>query len=105
MTKLIALVAAGMFAAGTMFAGSHGDCTKEAANKGKMACEVSLASLDLTPDQKTKMDAVMAEHMKAGCNEASEAKYTEQVKSILTKEQFTKFESECKGHAGDKTQA
>ena len=105
MTKLIALVAAGMFAAGTMFAGSHGDCTKEAANKGKMACEVSLASLNLTPEQKTKMDAAMAEHMKAGCNEASEAKYTEQAKSILTKEQFTKFEAECKGHAEGKTEA
>ncbi len=105
MTKLIALVAAGMFAAGTMFAGSHGDCTKQAANKGKMACEVSLASLDLTPDQKTKMDAAMAEHMREGCNEKSEAKYTEEAKSILTKAQFTKFESECKGHAKDKTEA
>src|SRR5215472_13166387 len=103
MTKLIALVAAGMFAAGTMFAGSHGDCAKQVANKDKMACEVSLASLNLTPDQKTKMDAVMAEHMKAGCNEASEAKYTEEAKSILTKDQFTKFETECKEHG--KTQA
>lgn len=104
MTKLIALVAAGMFATGTMFAGSHGDCTKQAANQGKMACEVSLASLHLTPDQKTKMDAAMAEHTKAGCNEASEAKYTEEAKAILTKEQFAKFESECKGSAKGKTQ-
>jgi|ERR1051326_940802 len=104
MTKIIALVAAGMFAAGTMFAGSHSECTKQAANTGKMACEVSLASLNLTPEQKTKMDAAMAEHMKAGCNEASEAKYTEEAKSILTKEQFAKFEKECKGTAKDKTQ-
>src|ERR1700750_3433424 len=104
MTKLIALVAAGLFVACTMFAGEHGDCTKQVGNKqGTMACEVSLASLNLTPEQKTKMDAPMAEHMKAGCNEASEAKYTEQAKSILTKEQFTKFEAECKDHG--KTQA
>ena len=63
MTKLIALVAAGLFVTGTMFAGEHGDCTKQVGNKqGKMACAVSLASLNLTPEQKTKMDAVMAEH-------------------------------------------
>ncbi len=29
MTKLIALVTAGLFAAGTMFAGEHGNCTKQ----------------------------------------------------------------------------
>ena len=75
MTKLIALVAAGVFAAGTMFAGEHGDCTKKVGNEAKAACTVSLASLNLTPDQKTKMEAVMAEHQKAGCTEASEAKY------------------------------
>src|SRR6476660_7183132 len=103
MTKLIALVAAGLFAAGTMFAGSHGDCTKQAANKGKMACEVSLASLNLTPEQKTKMDAVMAQHEKEGCNEASEAKYMQEAKTILTKEQYAKFETECKSDK-DKTQ-
>ena len=104
MTKLIALVAAGFFVAGTMFAGEHGDCTKQAGYKGKMACEVSVASLNLTPEQKTKMDAVMAQHEKEGCNEASEAKYMQEAKTILTKEQYTKFEAECKKSDKDKTQ-
>ena len=72
MTKLIALVTAGLFAAGTMFAGEHGNCTKQVGNEAKMACTVSLASLNLTPEQKTKMDAAMEEHHKAGCSEASE---------------------------------
>ena len=53
MTKLIALITAGLFAAGTMFAGEHGDCTKQVGNETKMACQVSLANLNLTPDQKT----------------------------------------------------
>jgi Spy/CpxP family protein refolding chaperone len=97
MTKLIALIAAGLFAAGTMFAGEHGHCTKQVGNEGKMACEVSMASLDLTADQKTKMDAVMAEHVKAGCSEATEAKYMKEAKGILTKEQYAKFKAECKG--------
>ena len=93
MTKLIAVVTAGLFAAATMFAGEHGDCTKQVGNQAKMACTVSLASLNLTPDQKTKMDAAMADHQKAGCSEASEAKYMEQAKSILTPEQYAKFEA------------
>jgi hypothetical protein len=100
MTKLIALLVAGMFATGAVFAGEHGDCTKQAGNKSKPACAVSLASLNLTPDQQTKMDAAMAEHHKAGCSEASEAAYMKQAEGILTKEQFAKFEAECHAHKG-----
>src|SRR5437762_4474805 len=97
MTKFIALVVAGMFAAGTLFAGEHGDCTKQVGNTAKPACTVSLASLNLTADQKTKMDSAMAEHQKAGCSEASEAKYMKEAKTILDKDQFAKFKAECKG--------
>jgi Spy/CpxP family protein refolding chaperone len=104
MTKLIALVAAGLFVAGTMFAGEHGDCTKKVGSKETAACQVSLANLNLTPDQKTKMDAVMAEHQKAGCSQESEAKYMKEAKGILTKEQFAKFKSECKHGEKDHTE-
>jgi len=96
MTKVIALITAGLFAAATMFAGEHGNCTKQVGNEKKVACEASLASLNLTPDQKTKMDAALEEHHKAGCNEASESKYMESAKSILTPEQYAKFEAQCK---------
>jgi hypothetical protein len=102
MTKFIALLVAGMFATGAVFAGEHGDCTKQAGNSGKPACSVSLANLNLTADQQTKMDAAMAEHHKAGCSEASEAAYMKEAKGILTTEQFAKFKAECKGHK-DKT--
>jgi hypothetical protein len=104
MAKLIALVAAGLFAAGTMFAGEHGDCTKKVGNDGKAACQASLTSLDLTADQQTKMDAAMADHHKAGCSKESEATYMKEAKGILTKEQYAKFKSECKGEK-DKTHA
>jgi Spy/CpxP family protein refolding chaperone len=104
MTKLMALVAAGCFAASSVFAGGHGDCTKQVGNEGKMACQVSLASLNLTPEQKTKMDAAMAEHEKAGCSEATEAKYMQEAKGILNKEQYAKFKAECKHGEKDKTQ-
>ena len=95
MTKLIALVAAGAFAAGTMFAGEHGDCAKKAGNEGKMACTASLATLNLTADQKTKMETAMTEHHKAGCTDATEAKFMKEAESILTPEQFAKFKTEC----------
>ena len=104
MTKLIALVTAGLFAAGTMFAGEHGNCTKQVGNQAKAACQISLASLNLTPDQKTKMDTAMAEHQKAGCSDASEAKYMETAKGTLTPEQYAKFKAQCKKEEKGKTQ-
>jgi Spy/CpxP family protein refolding chaperone len=97
MKKLIALVAAGLFTAGTLFAGEHGNCAKQVGNDGKMACTVALADLNLTPDQQKKMDALMAEHHKEGCSKASEAKYMEEAKSVLNQEQFAKFKAHCSG--------
>ena len=105
MTKLIALVAAGMFVVGTAFAGEHGDCNKQVGNKDMAACHVTLASLNLTADQKTKMDAAMAEHAKAGCSKESEEKYMKEAKTILNKDQFAKFKAEAHhGEKKDKTQ-
>lgn len=104
MTKLIALAAAGMFVAGTAFAGQHGECMKPVGNNGKMACQVSVANLNLTAEQKTKMDAAIAAHQREGCNAASEAKYEQTAKSVLTKEQFAKFKAEEKGET-EKTQS
>jgi hypothetical protein len=87
-----------MFASGAVFAGEHGECTKKVGNMEKPACSVTLASLNLTPEQKTKMDTAMAEHHKAGCSDASEAKYMDEAKGILNKDQFAKFQAECKEH-------
>ena len=96
-------MAAAAFAVTPAFAGDK-DKDHACCATGEKMDSASFTKLNLSAEQKTKMDAAMAEHMKAGCNEASEAKYTEEVKSILTKEQFTKFEAECK-HATGKTQA
>jgi Spy/CpxP family protein refolding chaperone len=87
-----------------MFAGEHGNCTKQVGNEAKMACTVALASLNLTPDQKTKMDAALTEHQKAGCSDASEAKYMETAKGVLTPEQYAKFKAQCKKGEKEKTQ-
>jgi len=50
------------------------------------------------------MDAAMAEHQKAGCSQASEAKYMESAKGVLTPEQFAKFKAQCKKGEKEKTQ-
>ena len=63
-----------------------------------------MASLNLTAEQKTKMDAAMAEHHKAGCTEATEAKFMKDAEGILTAEQYAKFKAECKSDK-DKTKA
>ncbi len=97
MTKLIAIAAAGLFAAGTMFAGEHGDCTKKVGNEEKKwLARLHWRDLNLTAEQKTKMDAAMTEHHKAGCNEASETKFMKEAEGILTADQFTKFKAHCK---------
>ena len=98
MTKIIALTAVAMFAVASAFAGSHGECTKQASNEHMAACQVSFASLDLTPAQKTKLEAAKAEHEKEGCNDASEAKFMKEAKTILNKDQYAKFKAECTGH-------
>jgi Spy/CpxP family protein refolding chaperone len=98
MTRILALVVAAMFATGAVLAGEHGECTKQAGNMEKPACSVSLASLNLTPDQQGKMDKIMAEHHKEGCSAKSEAKYMKEAQGVLTKEQFAKFKAECEGH-------
>ena len=97
MDKLIALIAAGSVAAGTLFASGQGEGMLKVQNESKeikMACSIPLANLNLTPEQRKKMDAVMAEHHKAGCTEASEAKYMDEAKAIMTPEQYAKFKEE-----------
>ena len=97
MTKFIAFIAAGSFAASALFAGEHGDGMLKVQNETKemkMACTISLAKLNLTPEERKKIDTAMAEHMKTGCTEANEAKYMGQAKAIMTPEQYTKFKEE-----------
>src|SRR6266487_2744373 len=67
-----ALVAAAMLIASSAFAGDKDKacCAKGVSNTEKTAC-VDLATLNLTPDQKTKIEAWQAECMKAGCTKES----------------------------------
>jgi len=59
-----------------LFAGEHAEGMLNVQNEKKemkMACSIPLSDLNLTPEQRNKMNAVLAEHMKTGCTEAGEA--------------------------------
>ena len=96
---LLAVVAAGAIAlGGFIITQAQGGSGVGCAHGHAFGLREFTDKLDLTADQQTKMDALMAEHHKAGCSEASEAAYMKQAEAILTKDQFAKFKAECKGH-------
>ena len=94
-----ALVAAAMLISSGAFAGEKtGDkacCVKGVSNTEKPAC-ADLTTLNLTADQKTKIEAWQAECMKDGCTKESRHKFLQQAKGILSADQFTKLKAECK---------
>jgi hypothetical protein len=89
------LVATAMLAASSAFAGDHACCAKGAANAQSMAC-VNLASLNLTSDQKTKIETWQAECMKAGCTKESRETFLGRAKGILSPQQFVELKAQCK---------
>ena len=97
MSKIIttAFVVAAMLAASSAFAGDHACCAKGAANAHSMEC-INLASLNLTPDQKTRIETWQAECMKAGCTKQSRESFLTHAKGILSAEQFAQLKAQCK---------
>ena len=89
-----ALVMAGMLMASSAFAGDKACCAKGASNTGSIAC-VNLATLNLTPDQKAKIEAWQAECMKAGCTKESRQTFLSRAKGILSAEQFAQLKGQC----------
>jgi hypothetical protein len=94
-----ALVAAAMFLTSGAFAGEKaaGDqacCVQTIANTDQPCADLS--ALNLTADQKTKIETWQAECVKAGCSKQSRHKFFQQAKGILSAEQFAKLKAECK---------
>jgi len=85
---------AGMLMASSAFAGDKACCAKGASNTGSMAC-VNLATLNLRPDQKAKIEAWQAECMKAGCTKESTQTFLSRAKGVLSAEQFAQLKGQC----------
>ena len=98
---ITALVATAMFIASSAFAGDKACCVKGVSNTDKTAC-VDLATLNLTPDQKEKIEAWQAECVKVGCTKESRKTFLKQAKGILSAEQFAELKAQCKKSANAK---
>jgi hypothetical protein len=94
--------AALMLLASPLFAGDkagHGCCAKNASHSDSMAC-IDYASLNLTADQKSKIEAWQADCTKAGCTKESRHTFLQQAKGILSADQFAKLKEQCKAPKG-----
>src|SRR2546423_14338045 len=94
MKKFTALMAAAAFAITPAFAGDK-DKSACCAVKGDMDCAATYAKLNLTPDQKTKMDALVEKCKGAGCTKESTEAFMKSAASILSKDQMATFKAEC----------
>ncbi len=91
----LALLAAGVLAASSSFAGGKACCGKGLqASNDKASC-MNLASLNLTTDQNSKLVAWQNECMRAGCTKESRDAFMKKAKTILSKDQYAQLKSEC----------
>src|SRR6202045_663593 len=106
MVKIIgtAVIAAAMLASPAFAKDKAGDmacCAKNASNQKSCA---NLASLDLSADQKSKIEAWQSECMKAGCTKDSRQAFLKKAKGNLSADQYAKLKAECSKSA-KKTEA
>src|SRR3989440_10861658 len=98
MVKIIgtAVVAAAMLVVSVAFAkdksGDMACCAKNASNQQSCA---SLTSLNLSADQKSKIEAWQSECMKAGCTKESRQAFLKKAQGILSADQYAKLKTEC----------
>lgn len=78
-------------------------CAGNASADGKANC-MTFASLNVTADQKAKLENWQAECMKGGCTKETRAAFMKKAKAILTEEQYAELKSKC-DKASSKTQS
>jgi hypothetical protein len=67
-------------------------CAKNASNQQSCA---NLASLNLTADQKSKIEAWQSECVKAGYTKESRQAFLKKAQGILSADQYAKLKAEC----------
>jgi hypothetical protein len=103
--KALAILSVGMFALSSAFAGDKACCAGMAGNDMKGACSATFANLNLSSEQKTKMEKLAAECDKGGCNSQTMAKMEKGARKVLNKEQFAAWKAACNGMMSHKTQS
>ena len=98
MVKIIgtAVVAAAMLVVSPVFAkdksGDMACCAKNASNQKSCA---NLASLNLSADQKSKIEAWQSACMKDGCTKESRQAFLKKAQGILSADQYARLKAEC----------
>ena len=72
-----------------------GGCCATQANNAKMDCSQTYAKLNLSAEQKTKMDALVQKCNKDGCTKESMDAFMKSAESVLSKEQLATLKAEC----------
>jgi Spy/CpxP family protein refolding chaperone len=107
MTKLtgLALIATAALAVTSVQGGEKSCCAAHANGDKKMCMTQTYSKLHLTPDQKTKLDALHAKYDKDGCTKESMEKFMKSAQGILSKEQYTTLKAECAKICNKETKA
>src|SRR5437588_7640152 len=90
---MLALLAAGAFATSAL-AGDAPCCAGKASDDAKANC-MTFATLNITADQKAKLETWQAQCMKGGCTKQSRAAFMEKAKTILSPDQYAELKSKC----------
>jgi len=90
--KALTIIATAAFAVTSAYAGGKACC---ASQQGKMECSQIYAKLNLTPEQKTRLDAFQAQCEKEGCTKESMDKSLRSAKRVLSKDQYAQLKTEC----------
>ena len=93
--KGLAFMTVAIFAATSAYAGAKACCASHAKNDGKMCMSETYAKLNLSSDQKVKLEALHTEYDKAGCTKESMDKFMKSAEGVLSKEQFATLKTEC----------
>jgi len=92
----LALIAAVAFAVTSAYAGdTKSCCAAHAKNDSKACMSETFAKMNLSGEQKTKMEALHADYDKAGCTKESMEKFMKSAEGILSKDQMTTLRAEC----------
>lgn len=100
MTKItgLAVLAAAALAVTSAYAGDKKDggcCATHAKNDAKMDCSQTYAKLNLSTEQKTKMDALVTKCNKDGCTKESMHAFLKSAEGIRSQEQLATLKAEC----------
>jgi Spy/CpxP family protein refolding chaperone len=105
-TAIAVMVAAAFAVAPALAKDERAKTPSCCAAKGEMDCAATYANLNLTAEQKAKMDALVEKCKGAGCTRESTEAFMKAAEAILPKEQVATFRTECaKAQATNKPKA